>query len=397
MSTLKNPTVAIVALVLFVNALSYATIIPLMYPYAARFGIDAVGLSLLFVSFSIAQFLATPIIGRLSDKYGRKPLLLISLLGTSLSLALFASAQSVFMLFFARVLDGITGGNISVAQAMVADSTEGPERAKGFGVIWGAFGGGFVFGPALAAILSTYDLTIPFWFASALALFGTIVGWIVLKETLPTVDKKKVTREPFINLPAIGKAIFSPVSGLVLFLTFISAMAINTFFIGFQTYTNDVLRLPANQIGIIFALFGLINVFMQMVGLQWFLKKIPSKKNIILISFVMCALFLGLSGFATSVVLFTVLMMGLAMFFAPQNPLISGLLSERTNPEDQGGMMGINQSYMSLGQIAGPLVAGLVVSRVSVSAIFFAAALLFVVAIIAARGLYQPVKQKANI
>lgn len=301
------------------------------------------------------------------------------------------------MLFFARVLDGITGGNISVAQAMVVDSTEGPERAKGFGVIWGAFGGGFVFGPALAAILSTYDLTIPFWFASALALFGTIVGWIVLKETLPTVDKKKVTREPFINLPAIGKAIFSPVSGLVLFLTFISAMAINTFFIGFQTYTNDVLRLPANQIGIIFALFGLINVFMQMVGLQWFLKKIPSKKNIILISFVMCALFLGLSGFATSVVLFTVLMMGLAMFFAPQNPLISGLLSERTNPEDQGGMMGINQSYMSLGQIAGPLVAGLVVSRVSVSAIFFAAALLFVVAIIAARGLYQPVKQKANI
>lgn len=134
-----------------------------------------------------------------------------------------------------------------------------------------------------------------------------------------------------------------------------------------------------------------------MVGLQWFLKKIPSKKNIILISFVMCALFLGLSGFATSVVLFTVLMMGLAMFFAPQNPLISGLLSERTNPEDQGGMMGINQSYMSLGQIAGPLVAGLVVSRVSVSAIFFAAALLFVVAIIAARGLYQPVRQKANI
>lgn len=112
---------------------------------------------------------------------------------------------------------------------MVADSTEGPERAKGFGVIWGAFGGGFVFGPALAAILSTYDLTIPFWFASALALFGTIVGWIVLKETLPTVDKKKVTREPLINLPAIGKAIFSPVSGLVLFLTFISAMAINTF------------------------------------------------------------------------------------------------------------------------------------------------------------------------
>src|SRR5690554_3049766 len=107
----KRKNLIVVGLVMLVNALSYATIIPLLYPYANRFGISATELSFLFASFSVAQFIATPIIGRLSDRYGRKPLLLLSLLGTSFSLALFASAGSALMLFIARILDGITGGN----------------------------------------------------------------------------------------------------------------------------------------------------------------------------------------------------------------------------------------------------------------------------------------------
>ncbi|HEX7017676.1 MAG TPA: MFS transporter, partial [Patescibacteria group bacterium] len=115
----KNPTLLMLALVMLVNALSYGTIIPLLYPYASRFGINAFSLSLLFISYSLFQFIATPIIGRLSDKYGRKPLLLLSLGGTSLSLALFASATTVPMLFIARIMDGITGGNMSVAQAVI--------------------------------------------------------------------------------------------------------------------------------------------------------------------------------------------------------------------------------------------------------------------------------------
>lgn len=147
---------------MLVNALSYGTIIPLMYPYSARFGINALGLSLLFACFSLAQLIATPIIGRLSDKYGRKPLLLLCLGGTGLSLALFASAQNVAMLFVARILDGITGGNNSVAQAAIADSSTGKDRAQAFGLLGASYGFGFLLEPALGGVLSEISLSTPF-------------------------------------------------------------------------------------------------------------------------------------------------------------------------------------------------------------------------------------------
>lgn len=394
---LKNPTLLILGLVMFVNSLSYATIIPLLYPFASRFGIDPFGLSLLFASFSLAQFIATPIIGRLSDKYGRKPLLLFCLFGTSLSLALFASAQSAVMLFVARIADGITGGNNSVAQAMIADTTSGKERAQAFGILGAAFGFGFLLGPALGGVLSQFGLSIPFWFASGLAFIGTILGAVILKETLPAADQRKVNREPFINFKAIRAALMSPVSGVVLLITFVSALALNTFILGFQTYTTDILRLNTTQVGILFAVFGLISVIMQMFGLRVLLQKIPSKKHIITISFIGSAVLLALVATSTNVLIFGVLMAVFGIFSSPQNPVITGLLSERTNPEDQGGLLGINQAYLSMGQIIGPLIAGVVAAVISVHSVFVVAGLLYALGVLVAQRLYQPVKAPTNI
>lgn len=181
----SNRTIlSILGLVMVINALSYGTIIPLLYPYAARFGLSPLGTGLLFSTYSLFQLLATPIIGKLSDRFGRKPLLLGSLFGTSVSLALFASATTVPMLFVARILDGITGGNISVAQAVITDTTSGRERTKSFGIIGASFGVGFLLGPALGGIMSAYSLTAPFWLAASIAFAGSIIGWIVLPETL---------------------------------------------------------------------------------------------------------------------------------------------------------------------------------------------------------------------
>ncbi len=370
-----NTELTILGLIMLINALSYGTIIPLLYPYASKFGINPVTLSFLFASYSLFQFLATPVIGRLSDRYGRKPLLLLSIFGTSISLALFASASNIYMLFFARILDGITGGNISVAQAMLADKVEGKDRAKAFGMLGAAFGFGFLVGPALGGLLSQIALTAPFWFASFLALIATILGHFKLKETVHTIDVIKQKHEPLFNFKALVQALFNPTVGAVLLVGLIAATVSNSFIIGFNAYSVDELRLSAKQIGLIYTMAGFMSVVMQMFGIKVLLQKFKSKEKIIKLAFVgsfvsLIGLSMGLNFIQFVFVLFVYM-----IFHAVITPLISAILSERTNNEDQGYILGINQSYISLGQIIGPLAAGLV-SRISINSIFMFAAIL---------------------
>lgn len=393
----QNTTLLVLGIVMFVNALSYGTIVPLLYPYAARYGLSPFGLSMLFAAFSIAQFIATPIIGRLSDRYGRKPTLLLCLLGTSVSLALFALARNVPMLFIARILDGITGGNNSVAQAVVADSTTGADRAKGFGVLGAAFGFGFLLGPAIGGIIGQFGLSAPFWFAAALALIGTVIGQVVLKETLPEANKKIVTHEPLFNFKAIAAALFSPISGLVLGISFIAAVGLNSFIFGFQTVSNDTLRMSVTEVGILLSVFGLVGVVMQMFGIRVLLSKVTSKKRIIMASFVASAVMLVVTSFARTPITFGAALILFAIFSSPQMPVITALLSERTRPEDQGALLGINQSYMSLGQIGGPLLAGLVATWFGAPMAFVLAAAIYGIGVLVSYGLYRPVKAKVNI
>ena len=383
------------ALIMLVNALSFGTIIPLLYPYATRFGLDAMGLSWLFASFSLFQFLATPIIGRLSDRFGRKPLLLLSIFGTSVSLALFASAQSATMLFVARILDGITGGNMSVAQAVVADTTTGKERAKAFGMLGASFGFGFLFGPAVGGLLSTFGLTVPFWFASGLALLATILGWVFLEESLDPQNQNVQKHEPLFNFSALAGALFHPLVGKVLLVSLIAALASNAFILGFQAYTVDVLELSAQQIGILFTLAGAMSVIAQVWGVSFVIARFGTKERALLwlifasgISLVIMAL--GLSFYWFVAIIF---------FYTLVSPLIgtmiTSLLSEKVQSEDQGVMLGISQSYASIGQIVGPLLAG-VIASFSVSAVFAAAAVLMLLGMSIARGL-RPLAVKLNV
>jgi MFS family permease len=149
-----NRIIWVLVLIAIINSMGFGIIIPLLYPYGKKFGVTEHTIGLLTAAFSIAQFFATPVLGSLSDKWGRKPLLVISLIGTAVSFVMFGFANSIFMLFAARILDGLTGGNISVAQAMISDISSPKERAKNFGILGSAFGFGFVIGPAWAACLA---------------------------------------------------------------------------------------------------------------------------------------------------------------------------------------------------------------------------------------------------
>src|SRR5260370_3965078 len=160
----------IIFLTIFVNLVGFGIIIPLLPFYAETFGASPIVIGLLFAAFSISQLIAAPVLGDLSDRYGRRPVLIFSLAGTVASFVMLAMAHSLAMLFLARIVDGLSGCNISTARAYVADVTEPKDRARAYGFIGAAFGLGFVLGPAMSGALAHIAITAPIWVAAALTL-----------------------------------------------------------------------------------------------------------------------------------------------------------------------------------------------------------------------------------
>ncbi|RYE30768.1 MAG: MFS transporter [Sphingobacteriaceae bacterium] len=366
---MKNKNLWTLVFICVINSLGFGIIVPLIYPYGKQFGITEQTLGLLTASFSIAQFFATPILGSLSDKYGRKPILIISLIGTCISFVLFAEARSLIMLFAARILDGITGGNISVAQAMVSDSSTPEDRAKNFGIIGSAFGFGFVIGPAIGGVLSKISLQAPFYFSAGIALIGVLCCYFFLKETNPEHQRKNDGKFSFKSLITVLK---HPVVGSAVFIGFLLTMAQFTMIIGFQTFTADVLKITPFQIGVFFAGFGISGILMQL-AVPYINKIISSKTFILLLSLIFCFAAMLLSGFTTQLIFFAGCMCVYGLFNGLRNPMLNAIISERVTEQEQGQTLGINQSYASIGQILGPISAGLI-SGFSVHYVFFLSA-----------------------
>src|SRR5258708_744522 len=174
----------IIFLTIFVNLVGFGIIIPLLPFYAETFGASPLVIGLLFAVFSVCQLAAAPALGDISDRYGRRPVLVFSLAGTVVSFVMLAVAHSIAMLFAARIVDGLSGGNISTARAYVADITEPKDRARAYGFIGAAFGMGFILGPALSALLSGISYTAPIWAAAALTFVAPLMAWLGVAGTV---------------------------------------------------------------------------------------------------------------------------------------------------------------------------------------------------------------------
>ena len=248
----------VIFLTIFVNLVGFGIIIPLLPFYAERFGASPLVIGLLFGVYSLCQLAASPALGDLSDRYGRRPVLIFSLLGTVVSFVMLALAGSITMLFLARIVDGLSGGNISTARAYVADITEPKDRARAYGLIGAAFGLGFIFGPALSGVLAHVSYTAPIWTAAALTLVATAMAYFWLPETVHRAAAG--TGMPFRNLAAMMQR---PGLRRMLVIDFIYWFAFAIFQTTFALFVARRFGFDAPKTGYFFAAFGVLGVIVQ--------------------------------------------------------------------------------------------------------------------------------------
>jgi DHA1 family tetracycline resistance protein-like MFS transporter len=354
----RSPLLVIFVTV-FIDLIGFGIVIPVLpfYVEGTKFGASPRAVGLLFASYSIMQLIFTPILGRWSDRYGRRPILFFSLLGTSLGFFILGFATTLWMLFAGRIIDGITGGNISTAQAYIADVTTEENRAKGMGLIGAAFGMGFIFGPAIGGILSRWGTDVPFLFAGGLALANAILLYFVLPETV-TPDhparQSAATGRWSQLLRAMRQSRLAFV--LAIYFLFITAFSIMTS--SFGLFTLYRFGFDAHDTGWIFAFVGVCGAVIQ-GGLIGRLVKTFGEMTLVVA---------GALLFATSLLLIpwtgphtgTLALLALGGLFAVGNglatPSLTSLASKSAGAGEQGGVLGVTQSVASLARAVGPLI-----------------------------------------
>lgn len=368
----------ILVLVCIINSLGFGIIVPVLYTYGKMYGLTGITLGVLTASFSIAQFFATPVLGSLSDKWGRKPLLVISLAGTCISFLMFAEARSLIVLFAARILDGLTGGNVSVAQAMVADTANSENRAKRFGVLGSSLAFGFVIGPFIGGLFNKISPQAPFFFAAAISLIGTLCAAFLLKETNFTDKETRVNFKDKFKFITMITTLKRPTIGTAIFTGLLLTMAQFTMIIGFQTFSVDVLKITPLTMGFFLAGFGICGIIMQL-SVPFFIKTFPSKQVILLFSSVLCFAAMFISGLISVLLPFAIALCVYGLFNGLRNPMLNAIIADNIEKTEQGKILGINQSYASVGQTLGPLTAG-AATAFSVHSVFFLSSFYILVA-----------------
>ncbi|NJL48796.1 MAG: MFS transporter [Leptolyngbyaceae cyanobacterium SM2_5_2] len=358
----------IAALVAFVNAVGFTMIIPLVYPYAVQFGLSDFQASLLTTAYAIAQFIGTPILGRLSDRVGRKPLLIVSLLGTVAANLMAGLAAVAWVLFAARLLDGITGGNTAIAQAIVGDITTPEQRPKAYGIFGALFRLGFVAGPPLSYLAQLVpplpgftNLGMGFLLSAAMALLATLLCIVLLPETLENCCEKLQLSWQDFGLGPMVKSIHDPRFGRIFWLTFFSGFTFTIFTFAFQPFFLKVLGQNARNLAIMFAVFGIIGFATQVFALDPLRRRFPL---VIILATTLAArgaLFLIMPVFPNLVAFGLIAVVFSAINSFPM-PLIDSLLSLKSGPREQGEILGLNASYLSISNALGPATAGLLVS-----------------------------------
>lgn len=364
---MKRSPLIVIFTTVFIDLIGFGIVIPVLPFYAEGtiFNATPRTVGLLFASYSIMQLIFSPVLGGLSDKHGRRPVLLLSIVGTGIGFLVLGFARTVFMLFVGRILDGITGGNISTAQAYIADITTSENRAKGMGLIGAAFGLGFIFGPALGGILSQWGIQVPFVFAAGLCFANAILLYFTLPETVTPDHPAKNRAAGGRSFRYVLNSLKQPRLAFVLIIYFLFIVAFSIMTTSFSLYTMFRFGYDATHTGYLFAYVGLIAVIIQ-GGLIGRLVKRFGELPLVIFGALCFAISLfavpfvgpaagGLAGLLVGGGVFS---MGNSL----ATPALTSLASKSVGPGEQGTVLGVTQSVASLARAVGPFLAAVLIN-----------------------------------
>ncbi|MGW8224466.1 MAG: MFS transporter [Anaerolineales bacterium] len=356
---MNNRKLVTLFLIVFIDLLGFSIILPLLPFYAESFNATPTQIGFLVASYAAAQLVGAPLLGRLSDRFGRKPVLLISLTGTFIGFLILGFANSLWMLFLSRILDGFTGGNISVAQAYITDVTDESNRAKGLGLLGAAFGLGFIIGPAVGGLLSVYGFAVPAFVAAGFSMISILGVLFFLPESLTEqarADLEKQERQSF-SLKNLWQALNRPRVGPILHVRFFYGLAFAIFQTIFPLYALYRFDLDARSTGFVLTYVGILVVIVQGFLVGWLASRYDEYRLIFLATVIM-----GLSLFTWAIVpnvaALLVVLAPLAFAAGILNTLLNSTLSKAVYVEEVGGTLGLSASLESLTRVISPSVGG---------------------------------------
>lgn len=367
----RSPLV-IIFITIFIDLVGFGIVIPVLPLYAERYGASEATVGLLLAVYSAMQFIFSPILGKLSDRVGRRPVLLLSLLGTSagfllmglapkmpIGLALLGMAPTLVWLFAARIIDGISGGNISTAQAYIADVTPPEQRSRGMGLIGAAFGLGFIFGPAIGGLMSRVSPEAPFFFASAMAAANATALYFFLPESLSHEHRAKAGQERVTVSQVFGQAGWHLKATMATY--FFATVAFAMLTATYALFASHRFRFDAIHTGYMFTYLGVLGAIIQ-GGLLGRLVKVFGEKTLAVAGTAVFSASMFALPSVTSLAMLLLSSTGIAIGNSLMTPTLNGLASKSVGAAWQGRMLGVMASVASLARIIGPVLGGWLLS-----------------------------------
>ncbi len=379
----------ILFLIVLVDLIGFGIIIPLLPFYAEYFQASPDTVGILMATYSLTQFIAAPFLGRLSDRYGRRPILLFSLGGASISYVLMGFADSLLLLFLARAFGGFMAGNIGAAFAYIADITTPENRAKGMGVIGAAFGLGFIVGPAIGGILAGPDAAnanyqLPAFAAAGLSAVSFLMAVVMLKESLSEeVRRRNAAMPKKKQWTLFAEGLTRPVLGSLILITFLSTFVFAGMEATFAMWSERQYGWGPEQNGYLFAFVGIISAVIQGGAIGRLAKRF-GERSLVVQGGIALAIGLALIPFSTELPMLIASMICLAFGFSIINPSLNSLISQNVGEDERGGMLGMTRSASTMARVLGPTWAGLLFSLFGKDWPYFGGAAVMVIVVLLA-------------